>query len=328
MAQREHIGVALDDHGTLLLGDRRARAVEPVQHVALAKELSLGRVHVFCAHRIVLAQLARLEPEHAAAGICEWKQQAAGEVVVAAAVDETGGGELLPREAALESLACERRAAERETEAVLAAHLLVQTAPGKVIARKRARLRVPEVPLVERRRCVEQLEEAFAPAAPRILLRRGLLVLDLHVEAVREPLDRAGEVQLLGLAHERDDIALRAAAEAVVELLDGVHRKARRALLVERTPPDVSRPGLAQLRAAADDRDDVGCRLHLFDRRVLDQCHRYPSSATYVSANRSVMPAMKSTICSGSSPPATRCSKMRRIAARARSCSSRACGPR
>jgi hypothetical protein len=61
------------------------------------------------------------------------------------------------------------------------------------------------------------------------------------------------KVELLGLAHERDHVALRAAAEAVVELLDRVHRKARRALLVERASPDVSRPGLAQLRAAADD---------------------------------------------------------------------------
>src|SRR5262249_49266178 len=181
--------------------------------------------------------------------------------------------------------------------------------------------------LVEGRSGVEQLEQALAPAAASILLRRRLLVLDLDVEAIGEPFDCTGEVELLRLAHKRDDVALRAAAEAVVELPHGVDGEARRALLVERAPSDIARAGLSQLRAAADHGDDVGRGLDVLDGRILDAGHQ-PSSATYVSAKRSVIPAMKSTICSGSSPPATRWSTIRRIAARARSCSSRACGPR
>ena len=245
LPQREHVGVSFHDDRALLLRDRRARVVEPVEQVALAKELAFGRVHVLRPQRIVLAQLPRLEPEHSAARIGEREQQAAGEVVVAAAVDEAGGCELLACEASFDRLTYERRAAERETEAVLAAHLFVQPPSGKVVARERAGLRVPQVPLVERCSRVEQLVQSLPTAAARILLRRRLLVLDLDVEPVREPLDRAREVQLLGLAHERDHVAFRAAAEAVVELLHRIHGEARSALLVEGAARDVARPGLA-----------------------------------------------------------------------------------
>jgi hypothetical protein len=140
-------------------------------------------------------------------------------------------------------------------------------------------LGVPEVALVEGRRRVEQLEQALAAAAARILLRRRLLVLDLDVETVGEPLDRTGEVELLGLAHERDHVALRAAAEAVVELLERIDGEARRPLLVEGAAAYVPRPRLPQLRAPADHRDDVDGGFDVLDGRVLDQCH-YPSSAT------------------------------------------------
>src|SRR5581483_7705788 len=46
LPQREHVRVALDDAGPLLLQDRVAGAVEPVDDVALAEELRLGRVDV------------------------------------------------------------------------------------------------------------------------------------------------------------------------------------------------------------------------------------------------------------------------------------------
>ena len=77
LAQREHVGVALDDDRALLLRDRRARAVEPVEQVALAEQLALRRVDVLRAERIVLAQPARLEPDDAAARVGEREEQAA-----------------------------------------------------------------------------------------------------------------------------------------------------------------------------------------------------------------------------------------------------------
>ena len=95
LAQREHVGVALDDDRALLLRDRGARAVEPVEQVALAEELALGRVDVLRAQRVVLAQLARLEAAHPPARVGQREEQAPVEVVVAAPVDEPGRGELL-----------------------------------------------------------------------------------------------------------------------------------------------------------------------------------------------------------------------------------------
>ena len=63
LPQRDHVGVPLDDDRAVLLRDRRARQVEPVEDASLVEELALGRVHVLAAQRIVLVQLARLEAD-------------------------------------------------------------------------------------------------------------------------------------------------------------------------------------------------------------------------------------------------------------------------
>jgi hypothetical protein len=46
LPQSKHVGVALDHDGALLLGDRGARTVEPVEQVPLAEQLALGGVDV------------------------------------------------------------------------------------------------------------------------------------------------------------------------------------------------------------------------------------------------------------------------------------------
>ena len=143
LAEREHVGVALDDDRPLLLRDRRPRAVEPVEQVALAEELALGRVDVLRAQRVVLAQLARLEAAHPAARVGEREEQPPREVVVAAPVDEPGGGELRRGEALLARLARQGRAAGREPEPVLAADLFAEPAALEVRARRPARLASP-----------------------------------------------------------------------------------------------------------------------------------------------------------------------------------------
>src|SRR5262249_35217066 len=172
--------------------------------------------------RIVLAELPRLEPEHSSARVREREQEATREVVVPASVDESRCDELLAREPAIHRLAHERRAAEGEPEPELTATVRAEPSPCEVVARDRARLRGPEVALVEGRRRVEQLVEPLAAASLHVVLRRRLLVFELDVEAVREPFDRAGELELLRVADERDQVALRAAAEAVEELVGRV----------------------------------------------------------------------------------------------------------
>src|SRR4029078_6703024 len=100
LAQSEHVRVALDDQCPLLPGDRRPRAIEPVEQVALAEELPLRGVDVLRLQWIVLAEPARLEADDAGACVCDRKQQASLEVVVAAPVEEPGCGQLLPGKAA------------------------------------------------------------------------------------------------------------------------------------------------------------------------------------------------------------------------------------
>src|SRR5262249_5372627 len=86
------------------------------------------------------------------------------------------------------------------------------------------------------------------------------LHLDRNSKTLREPLDGAHEVEVLRLPDERDDIAALPAAEAVVELVDRVHRERRRLLLVERTAPRERRArGAPKLREPCDDLDHV-CR--------------------------------------------------------------------
>ena len=163
--------------------------------------------------------------------------------------------------------------AGREAEAELAADGLPEAAALEVGADGHAGGRLPQVPLVERGGLVEHGVEPVAPLARLLLLRRRLLVLERDAEPFGQPLDRAGEVEVLGLADERDHVAALAAAEAVVELVGRVDREARRPLLVEGTAPRVARAGLPQRRAAGDDLDHVGGRHDLPDGRLLDPGH-------------------------------------------------------
>ena len=165
LAQRDHVGVALDHARAVAARDRGARHVETVEQRALVEELRLGRVHVLRPQRVVLVQPPRLEADDAAARVGEREDEPALEVVAAALARQAGRAQLLGVKPFSAALRDERVAAEREAEPELAADLLAQAAPREVVARQRAGLRVPEVALVERGRLVEQRVEPLPPAA-------------------------------------------------------------------------------------------------------------------------------------------------------------------
>src|SRR5207245_10272221 len=71
LAERDHVGVPLDDDRTFLLRDRRACEVEPVEEVPVTEELALRRVYILRTERVVLAQLPCLKSEHPAPRIAE-----------------------------------------------------------------------------------------------------------------------------------------------------------------------------------------------------------------------------------------------------------------
>ena len=85
-----------------------------------------------------------------------------------------------------------------------------------------------------------------------------------------ERLDGLGEFEPVDLAHEVDDVAARAAAEAVVEALVAVHGEGGRALVVERAEPLPGAAGLLQRGVVADDLDDVRGAAQLGEDVVVD----------------------------------------------------------
>ena len=249
------------------------REVQAVEHVPLLEELALGRVDVLPSQRIVVAKLARLEADDPPSRIVEREHQPEREVVVAAGVRETCGLHLLDGEASLPRFRDEPRPA-RETETERARALLAEPAAREVLPHRCTRLRLPEHPLEVRRRLLEQSGQPLATLACRVLARRRLLVLERDAEPLGEPLDRADEVEVLGLLDEAHDVPALAAAEAVVELADGVDREARRALLVERAAAAVSRARRTTQRGSGrDDVDHVGRGDDRVLARVLDPRH-------------------------------------------------------
>jgi hypothetical protein len=145
------------------------------------------------------------------------------------------------------------------------------------------------VALVEARRLLQQREQPLTAASSRVLLRRGLVVLERHAKTFGEPLDGLREVELLGLTHERDHVAALAAAEAVEELVRRVDREARCLFVVEGTKAGPARPGAPELRLRLDDLDHVG-RLDGLAHGCLADPRHYSDSAKLI-ANLSVMPA-------------------------------------
>ena len=113
LAQGDHVGVALDHDGAVLLRDRRPGEVEPVENVALLEQLALRRVDVLPLQRVVVVQLARLEADHPASGIGEREHQPRREVVVASLVGEPGCTQLLGGEPLLTRLARRARCPAR-----------------------------------------------------------------------------------------------------------------------------------------------------------------------------------------------------------------------
>ncbi len=283
LVQGQDVGVALDDDGPVLLRDRGAGAVEAVDDRALAKELPLRRVDVLGRDRVVLPHAPRAEAEHPSASVGQREDEAPGVVVVAAPIDETCRHELVLREALRPCLLGQDGAAGRETESVLAAHLLLEPPPGQVLAGRSAGAGVPEVALVEDRGLLQQGEKAGTSLALRLGLRRRFLVGERDSVALGQPFDRAHEVEPLGLLDERDQVALHAAPEAVEELVGRVHREAWRPLLVKGAASCPARADLPELGAGAHDLDHVRRRLDLVDRALGDYRH--------ASAKRSVIPA-------------------------------------
>ena len=130
------------------------------------------------------------------------------------------------------------------------------------LAREAALLRVLARARVVRQHAREVLRDAQVHVVERRGAARGVglaagLARHVEPESSRQLLDRLGERQLVVFHEEAERRAVRAAAEAVIELLDRAHPERRRLLVVERAAGAVFAAGFLELDARADELDDV-----------------------------------------------------------------------
>ena len=195
-------------------------------------------------------QRARAEAEHVPLGVGQREHDPPAEAVQQAAALAPARGQARGEQFGVGVAGAVRSAdhavprARREADAELPQHVLLEPAPGEVVARRSRLVRLPEHAHVVGGRALEQCEQPLA-LGPALGVARVLgVALELDPGALGERLERGGEVQPLRLHRELEDVTARAAAEAVVELLDRIDAERRRALVVERAQPGhATRPG-------------------------------------------------------------------------------------
>src|SRR5207253_5131404 len=116
--------------------------------------------------------------------------------------------------------------------------------------------------LVEERRLLHELAKLGSPLAGAIA---GQTRLELDPGPRREGLERLGELEILRLHDKAEDVAVCAAAKAMVVTLIRKDDERRRLLGMERAQPFVRPSGLLQRDPLANDVDDVETGLDLGD---------------------------------------------------------------
>ncbi len=170
------------------------------------------------------------------------------------------------------------RVADRKTRAVFLVHAaLVQVGTRGVAAFQR---------LLEEAR--GRIQRGVQLAAVVLLLGGARLGIAwyFHAHALGQLIDRVEELQAVVVHQEADRGAVRAAAEAVVELLGGRDRERGRTLVMERAARRIFLALALQRHAAAHHFDNVGAGQQVVDECVGDTGHGQqqgarPATATH-----------------------------------------------
>ena len=254
LMQADRVHVAFDDDQARDLLVCLAHLPEPEQFAALVEERRLGRIEIF--RRVFPDEHAPAERDRAAATVENRKHHAAAEAIVFRAALAAGEkpGFLHERDAlraraerVLERVPLIRRVAEIEFRD----RRVVEPAVGEVRARGFVRA---ELAAEERRRGFEH-----GVKVRRVFARRlaSAFVGHLDAGAARELFDCVGKFEAVVIHEEADRAPVRAAAEAVIELLGGAHGERRRTLVVERAARGPVAAGLFERHAFLDHVDDV-----------------------------------------------------------------------
>ena len=111
---------------------------------------------------------------------------------------------------------------------------------------------------------LHEVERGVTASAARLLGAGVVLVLQRDPGALGEAGERLDEGDVLVVLDEAEDVAALVAAEAMEDLLRGVHVEARRLLLMERAERDEVGAGALERQVSADDIDDVARGADLF----------------------------------------------------------------
>ena len=233
LVERDDVHVALGDDDVAAVADPGARAVERVEVPPLVEERRVARVEVL---GLPVAQDPAAEGDDAPSPVRDREHRPAAEEVEAVApvvrlrkqrgLQQHRLLEALLAEGLLELLAPVRRVAQAE-----GADGLVAEAAAAEVFQRRPPAGGPELLLEPFRRRLDGVAERLAPLLARRVLRRRAWYLEPGL--LGEALDGLGEAEVVDAHREADDVAMRAAAEAVEEALVVVDEEARALLVVE-----------------------------------------------------------------------------------------------
>ena len=233
LVQAHDVHVALDHHQSLQAACRLPRLEQAVKLAALVEQLRLGRVQVL---RLALVEHAAAEADGPSARVADREHHAVAEAVVVAGF-RAGPGVVA---VALDDQACAQQDLALVVGGAVAAEQGVP--PGGRVADAEAlrwspRSRPRRLQIVLRARLAAQrLPEEQGCAfhrdvqlVMRVRRRRGAaFARHLQAGARSEFLDRLDEAEVVVVHDEAERRAVRAAAEAVIELLVRAHRERRR----------------------------------------------------------------------------------------------------
>ena len=271
LEQRDHVHVALDHDQPRDLAVRLPHLVQREQLATLVEQRRFRGVQIFRA--VGLAHHAATEGDDAAAPVLDREHQPIAELVVdtAALAGREHAGHVQRLEAAvagpdgvLHAIPSVRRVAEAEA----LDHRGIEAALLQVLA---AFLAAGQLLLEPARRGIEHLvqfgELVLRAARHATFERHG------HADPGGEIFDRIDEFEAVVVHQELDRRTMRAAAEAVIELLGWADRKRGRAFVVERATRRVVATGALQRHARLDHLDDVDAREQVIDEAVGDARH-------------------------------------------------------
>ncbi len=269
LVQPHDVHISFDDHQAGEIRARLPRFVQPVEFASLVKQRRFRGIEVL---GVTLIDDSSAKTDDAPARIPDRKHQPITEAIV-----KPG-----------RALAAARIALDDEAEPM-------QLAPLLLLRSKAVEQRIPGIRRVPERElhldlCIDSTRGHVAPGAvvvSQVLLEKACdprhhlvqvgaagvgapqgLARHLHARALREVRNGVEELHLLVLHEKADHGAVRAAAEAVVELLVGTYPKGRRFLVVEGTTGLEFTACFFQRYPGTDDLDDIGTGDDLVDERL------------------------------------------------------------